>query len=41
MNQISDGMRGLSVILRLNLDRLIFVVALGIALAIATYVAHP
>ena len=41
MNHISDGMRGLSFILRLNLDRLLFVAAVCAALALATWVAHP
>jgi hypothetical protein len=41
MNHISDGMRGLSLILRLNLDRMLFVGALFLALMIATWFAHP
>jgi hypothetical protein len=41
MNHISDGMRGLSLILRLNLDRLLFVTALFAALMVATWIAHP
>jgi hypothetical protein len=41
MNHISDGVRGLSFILRLNLDRLLFVLAVFAALALATYLAHP
>lgn len=41
MNYISDGMRGLSFILRLNLDRIFFISALVFALMIATWVSHP
>ena len=41
MNHISDGMRGLSLILRLNLDRMLFVAALFVALMVATWIAHP
>ncbi len=41
MNHISDGVRGLSFIVRLNLDRLFFIAALFAALAVATWVAHP
>jgi hypothetical protein len=41
MNHITEGMRGLSFILRLNLDRLLFMAAVFAALAAATYIAHP
>jgi hypothetical protein len=41
MNHLSDGMRGLSFILWLNRDRLFVVAAVFIALAAATWVAHP
>jgi hypothetical protein len=41
MNHISDGMRGLSFILRLNLDRMLVIAAVFAALAVASYVAHP
>jgi hypothetical protein len=41
MNHISDGMRGLSLILRLNLDRMLFVAALFVALMVATWISHP
>jgi hypothetical protein len=41
MNHISDSVRGLSFIVRLNADRLLFVGALLAALAAATWIAHP
>jgi hypothetical protein len=41
MNHISDSVRGLSFIVRLNADRLVFVCALFAALAVATWIAHP
>jgi hypothetical protein len=41
MNHISDSVRGLSFIVRLNADRLIFIFALVAALAVATWIAHP
>ena len=41
MNHISEGVRGLSFVLRLNLDRMLFVAAVFAALLAATYVAHP
>ena len=41
MNHIAEGVRGLSFIVKMNLDRLLFVAAVFAALALATYVAHP
>jgi hypothetical protein len=41
MNYISESVRGLSFIVRLNLDRLFMVAAVAAALAVATYIAHP
>lgn len=41
MNHISESVRGLSFIVRLNADRLIFIGALLAALAVATWIAHP
>jgi hypothetical protein len=41
MNHISDSVRGLSFIVRLNADRLVFISALFAALAVATWIAHP
>jgi hypothetical protein len=41
MNHISNGVRGLSLIVRLNADRFIFVCALLAALGVATWIAHP
>jgi hypothetical protein len=41
MNHIAESVRGLSFIVRLNLDRLLFVGAVFAALALAAYVAHP
>jgi hypothetical protein len=41
MNYISEGVRGLSFIVRLNLDRMLFVAALAAALSVATYFGHP
>lgn len=41
MNYISQGVRGLSFVVRLNTDRLLFVSALFAALALATYFVHP
>jgi hypothetical protein len=41
MNHISESVRGLSFIVRLNADRLLFVGALLAALAVATWIAHP
>jgi hypothetical protein len=41
MNHITDGVRGLSFILRLNLDRMLVIAALFAALSVATYIAHP
>ncbi|GEM_PF-4061021 len=41
MNYINDGMRGLSVILNLNIDRLLIVAVLCAALAAGAYVSHP
>lgn len=41
MNYINDGVRGLSVIVKLNVDRLLFVSVLAAALAVATYLSHP
>jgi hypothetical protein len=41
MNHISDSVRGLSFILRLNADRLLFICALLAALGAATWIAHP
>lgn len=41
MNQLSDSMRGLSFIVRLNADRMVFIGALAAALALATWMAHP
>ena len=41
MNYINDGMRGLSVIVRLNTDRMLSVAVLAAALAAAAYLSHP
>jgi hypothetical protein len=41
MNHITDSVRGLSFIVRLNLDRLLFVAAVFAALALATWFAQP
>ena len=41
MNHISESVRGLSFIVRMNLDRMLFIAAVFAALAIATWVAHP
>ena len=41
MNHLSDGFRGISLIVRLNGDRLIVVAALCAALLAGAYVSHP
>ena len=41
MNYISESVRGLSFFVSLNLDRLLFVMAVFAALTLATYFAHP
>lgn len=41
MNHISDGLRGISLIFRLNGDRLLVIGTLCLALASAAYVSHP
>ena len=41
MNHINDGMRGLSVLMTLNLDRVLITVALCAALAAGAYFSHP
>lgn len=41
MNHIADSVRGLSFIVKLNLDRFVFVAAVFAALALATWIAHP
>lgn len=41
MNHLSDGLRGISLIVRLNRDRLLVVAALSAALLAAAYVSHP
>lgn len=39
MQHIQDGAQSLSLLLKLNIDRLMFIVALGVALALGGYVA--
>lgn len=41
MNYINDSMRGLSVLVNLNLDRLLVVAALAAALCAGAYISHP
>lgn len=41
MDHINEGLRGLSVIMTLNLDRLLIVGVLCAALAAGAYVSHP
>jgi hypothetical protein len=41
MDYIAESVRGLSFIVRLNLDRLLIVAAVAAALAAGTYIAHP
>jgi hypothetical protein len=41
MNYLNDGLRGISLIVRLNGDRVMVVAALCIALMAAAYVSHP
>ncbi len=41
MNYINDSMRGLSVLVNLNMDRLLFVAALVAALCAGAYISHP
>jgi hypothetical protein len=41
MNYITESMRSLSFVVRLNLDHVLYVCAVFAALAVATYFAHP
>lgn len=41
MNYLSDGLRGISLIMRLNSDRFVVIAALCVALMAAAYVSHP
>ena len=41
MNYIQDGYRGLSLLVRLNYDRLLFLGILCAALALSAYLTHP
>lgn len=41
MNHLSDGLRGISLIVRLNGDLLLVISALCLALMAAAYVSHP
>ena len=41
MNHLSDGLRGMSLIVRLNGDRILVIAALCAALLAGAYVSHP
>jgi hypothetical protein len=41
MNHLNNSVRGLSLIVKLNLDRIMVVGMLCLALLAATYISHP
>lgn len=41
MNYLSDGFRGISLLVQLNSDRFVVIAALCLALLAAAYVSHP
>lgn len=41
MTEIADGVRGVSLLVRLNADRLLFALALLVGLMLGTYISHP